>query len=185
MVSRRHMETTLNCLRRISIQRNLASARNFAIAFFWNVFSQPYLTKFVLLDNTHFKRKRSHKIERSLNCTEWKSALRLRSWIAVDVVLHAFLTQSYILLKRKHSQNTHSLTVSVWSLTVFCDNSWTLIDSHPSLTSHYRVYVQSAALHGKYLIYRLVVLRVHNPHVLGVWCRGCIAKKYFMKFSLI
>ena len=31
--------------------------------------------KFALLDYTHFKRKRSHKIERSLNCTEWKSAL--------------------------------------------------------------------------------------------------------------
>ena len=30
-------------LRRISIQCNLASARNFAIAFFWIVFSQPYL----------------------------------------------------------------------------------------------------------------------------------------------
>ena len=39
------------------------------------MFSQPYLMAFVLLDNTHFKRKRSHKIERSLNCTEWKSAL--------------------------------------------------------------------------------------------------------------
>ena len=33
--------------------------------------------KFVLLDNTHFKRKRSHKIERSLNCTEWKSAFNV------------------------------------------------------------------------------------------------------------
>ena len=30
-------------LRRISIQCNLASARNFAIAFFWIVFSHPYL----------------------------------------------------------------------------------------------------------------------------------------------
>ena len=62
-----------NLLRRISIQCNLARARNFVIAFFWNVFSQPYLMKFVLLDNTHFKRKRWHKIERSLSCTEWKS----------------------------------------------------------------------------------------------------------------
>ena len=33
--------------------------------------------KFVLLDYTHFKRKRSHKVERSLNCTEWKIRLKL------------------------------------------------------------------------------------------------------------
>ena len=32
---------------------NLASVRNFAIAFFWNVFSQLCLMKFVLLDDTH------------------------------------------------------------------------------------------------------------------------------------
>ena len=32
--------------------------------------------KFVLLDHTHFKRKRSHKIERSLKCTEWKPAFK-------------------------------------------------------------------------------------------------------------
>ena len=31
--------------------------------------------KFVLLDYTHSKRTRSRKIERSLNCTEWKSAI--------------------------------------------------------------------------------------------------------------
>ena len=64
-------------LRLISIQCNLASARNFAIAAFRNVISRPYLMGFVLLDNTHFKRKRSHKIKRSLNCTEWKSAFTL------------------------------------------------------------------------------------------------------------
>ena len=34
--------------------------------------------KFVLLNYTHFKRKRAHKIERSLKCTEWKSALKKR-----------------------------------------------------------------------------------------------------------
>ena len=36
--------------------------------------SQPYLVKFVLHDNTHFKRKRSQNSARSLNCTKWKSA---------------------------------------------------------------------------------------------------------------
>ena len=67
--------TGLPSERLISIQCNLSRVRNFTIAFFGNVFSQPYLMKFVLLDYTHFKRKRSHKIECSLNCTEWKSAL--------------------------------------------------------------------------------------------------------------
>ena len=65
-----------NALRLISIRCNLASARNFAITFFWNVCSQPYLMKFVLHDNTHFKRKRSQNSVRSLNCTEWKSAFK-------------------------------------------------------------------------------------------------------------
>ena len=46
--------------------------------------------KFVLLDNTHFKRKQSHKIERSLNCTEWKSALtklRFPPGVSIAIVL--------------------------------------------------------------------------------------------------
>ena len=65
-------------LRLISVQCNLASARNFAIAFFWNACNhERYLMKFVLHDNTHFKRERSQNSARSLNCTEWKSFISM------------------------------------------------------------------------------------------------------------
>ena len=37
--------------------------------------------KFVIHDNTHFKRKRSQNSARSLNCSEWKSALKYRTKI--------------------------------------------------------------------------------------------------------
>ena len=82
-------------LRLISIQCNLSSARNFAIAFFWNVFSQPYLMKFVLLDYTHFKRKRSHKIERSLNWTEWKSAFTTKTMAHTAIIIMTVLDKKW------------------------------------------------------------------------------------------
>ena len=49
--------------------------------------------RFVLLYNTHFKRKRSHKIERSLDCTEWKSAFMsiLMSHALVDFFVSSFV----------------------------------------------------------------------------------------------
>ena len=82
-------------LKLIFIQCNLASARNFKVAFFWNVCCQPHLMKFVLHDNTHFKRKRSHNSARSLNCTEWKSAFRalcgILYYICYGVVLYTVL----------------------------------------------------------------------------------------------
>ena len=47
----------------------------------------------VLLDNTHFKRKRSHKIERSLNCTESKSGFSISAlWICI----HMRLIEPYV-----------------------------------------------------------------------------------------
>ena len=47
--------------------------------------------KFVLLDNIHFKRKRSHKIERSLNCTKWKSAFILHGCSSPTSVMNRML----------------------------------------------------------------------------------------------
>ena len=62
----------------------------------------------------------------------WRQLAVTWSWLAD--VLHAFPTQSRILLKWKHSQNTHSFTFPVWNLKL--DNSWlpTLINPHPRLT---------------------------------------------------
>ena len=58
----------------ISIQCNLGSARNFAIAFFWNVCCHVERISLDMADCTHFKRKRLKNSARSLNCNEWKSA---------------------------------------------------------------------------------------------------------------
>ena len=45
----------------------------FAIAYFWNVFSQAHLIR--LIDCLYFKGKRLQKVDSATFCTEWRSAL--------------------------------------------------------------------------------------------------------------
>ena len=61
-------------LRRISIQCKMSRDRLLASAFFWITNSQAERISLAVVDFTHFKRKRSLKIDRAIFCTEWKSA---------------------------------------------------------------------------------------------------------------
>ena len=58
----------------ISIRCKMLRDRLFAIAFFWNTNSQAEQISLAAVDCTHFKRKRSQKIDRATFCTGWKSA---------------------------------------------------------------------------------------------------------------
>ena len=63
--------------RQISIQCKMSRDRLLASAFFWITNSQAEQISVAVVDFTHFKRKRSLKIDRATFCTEWKSAF---SW---------------------------------------------------------------------------------------------------------
>jgi hypothetical protein len=58
---------------KVSIQCKMLRDRLFAIAFFGNTNSQAEQISLAVVDCTHFKRKRSQKIDRATFCTEWKS----------------------------------------------------------------------------------------------------------------
>jgi hypothetical protein len=51
--------------------------KNVARSIFCDRFFFKYKQSLAVVDCTHFKRKRSQKIDRATFCTEWKSALKL------------------------------------------------------------------------------------------------------------
>ena len=69
-------------LRRISIQCKMSRDWLLASAFFWITNSQAEQISLAVVDFTHFKRKRSLKIDRATFCTEWKSAFSFVKMIA-------------------------------------------------------------------------------------------------------
>ena len=75
--------------------------------------------KLVLLDNAHFKRKRSHKIERSLNCNEWKSVL-------IDATCNLF--QFYTVYRPVQIPSVYRCDRHILSLFNFASNAGTLFE---------------------------------------------------------
>ena len=159
------MGVKFRCIRRISIQCKMSRDRLLASAFLWITNSQAEQISLAVIDFTHFKRKRSLKIDRATFCTEWKSAYKHLNNTVFIHPIPVILSRKYsVILQYIHTFAIASSLLYIELIALLCllgswimqiqacgINSW-LLQGEPFLKQAVGA-VQAVGCNARYIIW--------------------------------